>query len=178
MFIFITPLKYHLFNKMQIFYCIFFDFFRFFTEFWAKTPFLLTISPFFVTIQFHTIKCGLVPLKVFFMKFFKKIVLFSFFTVFITVTGCNSTVSSVTGSTGEKNLDLSGYVMLGKIETTNSTTAMPEGKLLIGRVNYKSRLVAVDKNKQNQKINLVILTTTRFSVTFCTLFICEKVRKN
>ena len=82
------------------------------------------------------------------MKFFKKIVLFSFFTVFITVTGCNSTVSSVTGSTGEKNLDLSGYVMLGKIETTNSTTAMPEGKLLIGRVNYKSRLVAVDKNKQ------------------------------
>ena len=62
--------------------------------------------------------------------------------------GCSSTKTLLAGNTAGKNIDISGYLMLGKIETVNSDTATPVGKLLVGRVNYKSRLVAVDKNKQ------------------------------
>ena len=82
------------------------------------------------------------------MNFFKKIVPLVIFLLIFATAGCNSTASALTGSAAGKNVDLSGYVMLGKIETVNPDTAAPEGKLIIGRVNYKSRLVAVDKNKQ------------------------------
>ena len=82
------------------------------------------------------------------MNFFKKIVPLFIFLLIFAVAGCNSTASALTGSAAGKNIDLSGYLMLGSIETVNPATAAPEGKLIIGRVNYKSRLVAVDKNKQ------------------------------
>ena len=41
--------------------------------------------------------------------------------------------------------------MLGKVETVAPETASPLGKFIIGRVNYKSRLVAVGKNQQIPK---------------------------
>ncbi len=103
---------------------------------------------YFATIQFRTIKYGLVFQKGIFMYFFKKTVPVLFPAIAVAFSGCNSTVSTLAASAGEKNLDLSGYVMLGKLETVNPNTASPAGKLIIGRVNYKSRLVALDKNKQ------------------------------
>lgn len=69
-------------------------------------------------------------------------------TAWFALSGCSTVGSAVAGSVAGKNVDLSGYFMLGKVETVNPETAAPEGKLVIGRVNYKSRLVAVDKDKQ------------------------------
>ena len=82
------------------------------------------------------------------MKNLKKITFPLFAAVLLPAGGCIGTADKLANSAGEKNLDLSGYLMLGKIETINPQTAAPEGKLIIGRANYKSRLVAVDKNKQ------------------------------
>ena len=64
------------------------------------------------------------------------------------MTGCSSTRTQLADNASGKNIDISGYLMLGKAEMINPDSAAPTGKLLIGRVNYKSRLIAVDKNKQ------------------------------
>ena len=50
-------------------------------------------------------------------------------------------------STGEKNVDMSGYTLLGKVEIANPETGTPEGKLLIGRLNYKSRRLSIPKGQ-------------------------------
>lgn len=59
------------------------------------------------------------------------------------LTGCASTGKAVTQSASGKNVNADGYVMLGKIETANPETVTPQGILVIGRVSYKSRKVAV-----------------------------------
>ena len=59
------------------------------------------------------------------------------------LTGCSSTMRSVTASAGGKNLNLDGYLMFGELETANPETATPCGKLIVGRVTYKSRKVSI-----------------------------------
>jgi len=56
---------------------------------------------------------------------------------------CSSTRRAVTDSASGKNLDLSGYVMLGELETANNETLSPEGRMILGRVAYKSRKVGI-----------------------------------
>jgi hypothetical protein len=62
--------------------------------------------------------------------------------------GCSSERSLVQ-SAGAKNLDLSGYVMLGEIQTATPETSTPLGRLLLGRVTYRSRLTGIP---QEQKV--------------------------
>ena len=64
------------------------------------------------------------------------------------LTGCTSTMRSVTESAGGKNLNLDGYVMLGEVETANLETGTPNGKLIIGRVTYKSRKVGIPADQK------------------------------
>lgn len=59
------------------------------------------------------------------------------------LTGCASAGKEVAKNAGSKNVNADGYVMLGKIETANAETITPQGVMIIGRVNYKSRKVAV-----------------------------------
>lgn len=63
--------------------------------------------------------------------------------VALVLTGCGTTGKAVTQSASGKNLNLDGYVMLGEIETANAETGTPAGKLIIGRVTYKSRRVGI-----------------------------------
>ena len=56
--------------------------------------------------------------------------------------GCSSDRSLVQ-SAGAKNLDLNGYVMLGELQSANPETATPLGRLLLGRVTYRSRLTGI-----------------------------------
>ena len=62
--------------------------------------------------------------------------------------GCGSTVGKMTKSASGKNLNLDGYVMLGELETANAETATPQGKLIIGRVTYKSRKVGIPADQK------------------------------
>ena len=56
---------------------------------------------------------------------------------------CSSTGRAVADSASGKNLDLSGYVMLGELETANNETLSPQGRMILGRVTYKSRKVGI-----------------------------------
>lgn len=67
--------------------------------------------------------------------------------VFI-LTGCNSPARAVTDSASGKNLDLSGYVMLGELETANNETLSPQGRMILGRVTYKSRKVGIPADQK------------------------------
>ena len=46
---------------------------------------------------------------------------------------CDSTGRAMTDSASGKNLDLSGYVMLGELETANNETLSPQGRMILGR---------------------------------------------
>ena len=72
-----------------------------------------------------------------------KLVYFAFAVVILPLTACNSTGRAMTDSASGKNLDLSGYVMLGELETANNETLSPQGRMILGRVTYKSRKVGI-----------------------------------
>ena len=61
--------------------------------------------------------------------------------------GC-STDRSIVQSAGNKNLDLTGYVMLGEIQSANPETVTPLGRLLLGRVTYRSRLTGIPRDQK------------------------------
>ena len=66
----------------------------------------------------------------------------------IFLAGCSTTAKNVTASAAGKNLGLDGYVMLGELETANPDTATPQGRLIIGRVTYKSRKVGIPADQK------------------------------
>lgn len=66
----------------------------------------------------------------------------------VILSGCASTGKEITQSASGKNLNLDGYVMLGKIETANPETATPQGEMIIGRVSYKSRRVSIPADQK------------------------------
>ena len=62
--------------------------------------------------------------------------------------GCGSLAGKMTDSASGKNLGLDGYVMLGELETANPETATPQGKIIVGRVTYKSRKVGIPADQK------------------------------
>lgn len=62
--------------------------------------------------------------------------------------GCGSTGAAMTQSASGKNLNLDGFLMMGKIETANPETGTPQGEMLSGRVSYKSRRVAIPADQK------------------------------
>ena len=73
----------------------------------------------------------------------KKTIIMSLLAVVFMLTGCNSAGEKVAESASGKNIGLDGYVMYGSIETADSETGTPTGKLIIGRLTYKSRKVGI-----------------------------------
>lgn len=70
------------------------------------------------------------------------------FVFVLTAVSCRSTARAVTDSASGKNLDLSGYVMLGELETSNNETMTPQGRMILGRVTYKSRKVGIPADQK------------------------------
>ena len=66
----------------------------------------------------------------------------------IGLAGCASTANKMTQSASGKNLNLDGYVMLGKVETATSETGTPTGEMIMGRVTYKSRRVGIPADQK------------------------------
>ena len=75
--------------------------------------------------------------------------------------GCGTTAKKVTESASGKNLGLDGYVMLGELETTNPETATPQGRLIIGRLTYKSRKVGIPADQKVPTTGYFKATKTR-----------------
>ena len=61
----------------------------------------------------------------------------------VIVAGCSSPKEAALQSAAGKNVNLDGYVMVGEMETATAETGTPTGKLIIGRVTYKSRRVGI-----------------------------------
>ena len=79
----------------------------------------------------------------------KKILVLTFaLLAIIFFAGCNTAANKAVQSAGNKNLNMDGYVMLGEIETANPETGTPQGKLIIGRLSYKSRKVSVPSDQK------------------------------
>ena len=74
--------------------------------------------------------------------------LFLSFAFLAAASACDSTGRAVTDSASGKNLDLSGYVMLGELETANNETLSPQGRMILGRVSYKSRKVGIPADQK------------------------------
>ena len=81
-------------------------------------------------------------------KVFRKLGLVGLVGLVGLLTGCATTTRSITASASGKNLDLSGYVMLGEIEMANESTATPQGRMIMGRVTYKSRKVGIPADQK------------------------------
>ena len=79
----------------------------------------------------------------------------------LTLAGCGTTAKKMTESASGKNLGLDGYVMLGEIETANPETATPQGKLVIGRLTYKSRKVGIPADQKVPTTGYFKATKTR-----------------
>lgn len=77
--------------------------------------------------------------------------LISGFFVLFSVTlfqGCRSGAEIFAAGTEGKNTGLDGYLMYGTIDTADTTGGLPVGKLIIGRVVYKSRKVAIPADQK------------------------------
>ena len=62
--------------------------------------------------------------------------------------GCGTTTGKMADSAAAKNLNMDGYVMLGELETANPETGTPQGRLIIGRMTYKSRKVGIPADQK------------------------------
>ena len=65
-----------------------------------------------------------------------------------TLQGCRSQGELFPAGTESKNIGMEGYVMYGKIHTADSSTGTPVGKIIVGRVNYKSRKVGIPADQK------------------------------
>ena len=77
-----------------------------------------------------------------------KLIPIAFAVLVFALTSCSSTGRAVADSASGKNLDLSGYVMLGELETANNETLSPQGRMILGRVTYKSRKVGIPADQK------------------------------
>ena len=66
----------------------------------------------------------------------------------------------MTQSASGKNLNLDGYVMVGDVEASNVETGTPQGRLIIGRVTYKSRRVGIPADQKVPTTGYFKLTET------------------
>lgn len=62
--------------------------------------------------------------------------------------GCTSAAERFCESTGNKNIGLDGYVMYSTVDTADTSTGTPVGKLILGRLVYKSRKVGIPADQK------------------------------
>ena len=62
--------------------------------------------------------------------------------------GCQSATDKLAESASGKNVNIGGYMMLGEVEVANPDTGTPQGRMMIGRVEYRSRKVAIPADQK------------------------------
>jgi hypothetical protein len=66
----------------------------------------------------------------------------------LALAGCQSTANKMMQSAGGKNINLDGFLSMSEIEMSNPETATPTGKMIVGRVSYKSRKVGIPADQK------------------------------
>lgn len=62
--------------------------------------------------------------------------------------GCQSTTDKLAESASSKNVNIGGYMTYGELEVANPETVTPQGKLIIGKVEYRSRKVGIPADQK------------------------------
>lgn len=62
--------------------------------------------------------------------------------------GCSNAAARFCESAGSKNIGLDGYVLYGTAESADSSTGTPVGKVIMGRLVYKSRKVGIPADQK------------------------------
>lgn len=75
-------------------------------------------------------------------------ILLSMVSCCIVFCGCQSTTDRLAESASNKNVDINGYVMLGELEVANPQTATPQGRMIFGKVEYRSRKVGIPADQK------------------------------
>lgn len=66
----------------------------------------------------------------------------------IVLAGCQSTTDRLAESASGKNVTIGGYMMLGELEVANPETATPQGRMIVGKVEYRSRKVGIPADQK------------------------------
>lgn len=67
--------------------------------------------------------------------------------VFICV-GCQSTTDRLAESAVNKNVTASGYISMGEVEVANPETGTPQGRIITGKLEYRSRKVGIPADQK------------------------------
>ena len=67
--------------------------------------------------------------------------------VFICV-GCQSTADRLAESAVNKNVTASGYISMGEVEVANPETGTPQGRIITGKLEYRSRKVGIPADQK------------------------------
>lgn len=66
----------------------------------------------------------------------------------VIIAGCRSTTDRLAESASGKNVTLGGYLTLGELEVANPDTVTPQGRMIIGKVEYRSRKVGIPADQK------------------------------
>ena len=62
--------------------------------------------------------------------------------------GCQSTTDKLAESASNKNVTASGYLSMGEVEVANPETGTPQGRIITGKLEYRSRKVGIPADQK------------------------------
>lgn len=76
-----------------------------------------------------------------------KLFIVALFALFMCV-GCQSTTDKLAESASNKNVTAGGYISMGEVEIANPETGTPQGRIITGKLEYRSRKVGIPADQK------------------------------
>lgn len=70
------------------------------------------------------------------------------FCAIMLLVGCQSTTDKLAESAVNKNVTASGYISMGEVEIANPETGTPQGRIITGKLDYRSRKVGIPADQK------------------------------
>ena len=66
----------------------------------------------------------------------------------VLLVGCQSTTDKLAESASNKNVTAGGYLSMGEVEIANPETGTPQGRIITGKLEYRSRKVGIPADQK------------------------------
>lgn len=66
----------------------------------------------------------------------------------VLLAGCQSTTDKLAESASNKNVTAGGYISMGEVEIANPETGTPQGRIITGKLEYRSRKVGISADQK------------------------------
>ena len=66
----------------------------------------------------------------------------------VLLAGCQSTTDKLADSASNKNVTAGGYLSMGEVEIANPETGTPQGRIITGKLEYRSRKVGIPADQK------------------------------